>query len=533
MQNSKKHVALLFGIAFCWQIQGQNPFEIQWSKPMESDQDIVAGRILYADTSGILLFRQEIEESYLIGDNIHGSSGKKEPPIFEHYDTTLSRNFSFTLDGWSPLHKDKLLKDGQTEGHYDRWYFPYHANNKTWFAFSNYTSEDNMIVVKAQEMDIFKRKLSGTPIEIFRFKDTVEARFGPDQMREYLQLGMIGDRMSSKIMFYSFPQAHFTNRFNVKVFDRKMRPMWAKEFSIPFVPNNFEVKDFQLSATGKLYCLAKVYEGEIESSLGSYGFVAIDGTKTKREHAPYSTILLELSSDSDNANVYRLDMGKSKLIDATLFEDQDGQIHCAGLYSDGSNKHFYGCVDFVLNPFGQTVEKRGPLPFSPAFLKKVSVKREDEKKPYLEAFDLSGVHLEKNGRLIIAGSYSDSYGIYHSMVLNIDSSFQALDGIRIKKSQSVKWQSDWLFAGSIGALGFDNGSLFLFNDEIQGDNKINAFFWSGLREGESYVFPQPDKNKNLLLSTISHRNAVDSKIYFLAETRNHKTYRLGLFHRKR
>ncbi|MBK6994898.1 MAG: hypothetical protein IPH31_08210 [Lewinellaceae bacterium] len=80
MKNSKKHVALLFGIAFCWQIHGQNPFEIQWSKPMESDQDIVAGRILYADTSGILLFRQEIEESYLIGDNIHGSSGKKSPP---------------------------------------------------------------------------------------------------------------------------------------------------------------------------------------------------------------------------------------------------------------------------------------------------------------------------------------------------------------------------------------------------------------------------------------------------------------------
>lgn len=532
MKNSKKYSALLCCFVFCWQMQGQNPYEIQWSMAQESDQDFVAGSILYADTSGILLFRQEIEESYLIADNIYGSRGKKLLPVFEHYDTILNRDFTFALDGWSPLHKPQLLKDGHTEGQNDRWYFPYQVNNKTWFTYSNYTREDNMIVVKTQEIDLSKRKLTGTPIEIFRFKDSVEARFGPDQMQDYLQLGIMRDQMGSKIMFYTFPQAYFTNRFNVNVFDRKMRPMWAKEYSIPFVPNNFEVKYFQISATGKLYCLAKVYEGEIQSSLGSYVFIAKDGTKSNREYAPYSMILLELSSNSPNANVYRLDMGKSQLVDATLLEDKDGKIHCAGFYSDNYSKQFYGCVDFVLNTFEQTVDKRGPIPFAPAFLKKVSLKKEDEKKPYLKSFELSGLQLEKSGSMIMAGEHVDEYGAYHNIVLKIDSSFQSMDGIRLKKSQFVKWQSDWLFTGNIGQIGAENQRLMLFNDNIQGNNQFNLFSWNGSGEGVSYTLPQPESQKHFLFVPTSQYTASNGKTYFLAETRNHKTYRLGQLHRK-
>lgn len=528
---------LIFGLGLTsfFTLNGQIPLEIRWSEPQESAKDFVAGKIVQADTSGVLVYRQEIEEDYAIGDNIRGSRGKKLLPLFEHYDTNFHRDYTFALEGWSPFHKDQLIKVGSTKGNYDRWYFPFRMNNKTWFAYSNYTSEDKMIVVKVQEIDLSTQKLSGVPIEVFKLKDTVESRLAPDHMRDYLELGATVDRVGSKIMFFTFPQASFTNRFNVKVFDRKMRPMWSKEYYLPFAPNTFEVRDFQLSATGKLYCLARVYEPLPESDPGvvSRAFIPMNVTlNSKPEYAAYSTIILELSSESDNANIFRLEMGKSLFVDAALLEDQDGQIHCAGLYSDNGYTQFYGCMDFVLNTFEKTLEKRGSLAFPPAFLKKVALKKESEKKPYIEAFKLMGLSLEKDGRMVMTGGYSDRYGAYHEMALSIDAAFQTMDGVRIKKSQEVKWQSDWLFTGNIGQIGAENQRLMLFNDNIQGNNQFNLFSWNGSGEGVSHTLPQPESQKHLLFVPTSQYTASNGKTYFIAETRNHKTYRLGQLHRK-
>jgi hypothetical protein len=536
MNTLKKHLlTLIVFLPFCGPT-AQNPYAINWSAAQESDQDVVSSGVVYADTGGVLIYRQEIEEYYSISDNIYKSSAKKLPPILEHYDIKLRRDYSFSLEGWSPLHKDRSIKDGFTEGQEDRWYFPFHSKGKSWFVYSNYVRSDKTIVVKTQELDLAKRGLTGEPIELFRVKDTIQWRLGPEKMGDNLSVNILRDQAESKIMFFVFPQPPFTNHFNIKVFDRKMRPLWSKEYHLPFEESTFEVRRFLLSVTGKLYCLARVYEplpDDDRNGRQSRAYVPMNVTlSSKAEYAPYSTILLELSGESENANMYRLDLDKSLLVDAWLMEDRDGQVHCAGFYSNEGYNRYSGCVDFVLNPMTQTMTPRGPLPFSPNFLQKISLKKGVEKESFIESCNLTDLRLLPDNGLVMSGEYSDRKGAYHVLSMNIDADFKTMEGVRLKKSQLVKWQSDWLFVGYLGQNQADGQSLFLFNEDIQDKNNINLFAWSGNGDATSYVMPQPDDKKHLQIVTNQSFSTPDKKLYFLAETRNHKTFRVGVLQRK-
>lgn len=536
MNAFKKHLPILVFLSVNCGLSGQNPYAISWSNAQESNQDVVSGGVVYADTGGVLIYRQEIEEYYSISDNLYKSSAKKLPPVLEHYDTNLRRDYSFSLEGWSPLHKDRSVKDGFTEGQEDRWYFPFHSKGKSWFVYSNYLRNDKIFVVKAQEIDLAKRGLSGEPIEIYRVKDTIHWRLGPEKMGDNMSVSILRDQAGSKIMFYTFTQPPFTNHFNIKVFDRKMRPLWSKEYHLPFEESTFEARGFLLSATGKLYCLARVYEAlpdDNGNSRKSRAYIPMNVTfSSKAEYAAYSTILLELSGDSEYANIYRLDLDKSQLVDAWLLEDRDGQVHCAGFYSNEGYTRFNGCVDFVLNPLTQSLSIRGPLPFSSNALQKVTLKKGGDKETTIESCNLSGLRLLPNNSLVMNGEYSDQKGAYHVLSFNIDADFKTMEGARLKKSQLVKWQSDWLFAGYLGQNEAEGQSLFLFNEDIQDKNNLNLFTWSGKGDGATYVLPQPDDKKHLQIVTNQAYSILDKKLYFLAETRNHKTFRVGILQRK-
>ncbi len=528
MKFTLKWILFLHLLPFYWAVQGQNLYEIQWSKVQESKKDFVSGRIIHADSNGVLLIRQEIEEYYEIGSTISGSLGKKLPPVIEHFTPELRRDYAFDLKGWSALQEDHLIQAGEVEGHFDRWYYPYWTNNKPWFTYSQYNKKDKNITFFAKEVDLDQQKLTGLPIELFQLKDSVEVRSGPESMKDYLRLSSIGDQAQSKLMFFTFPQYGYPNRFNVKIFDRKMKFLWAKEYNLPFIPNTFEIRDICLSTTGKFYCLARVYEVLPENGKSPVNITFM----SKFDYASFTTILLEFSSNSEKANMYRLDMGEKILVDAGLKEDKDGQIHCVGGYTLDKYNRFYGFVDFVLNPFEQTISLRGPIPFSQPLLQKISLEKNTAKHAFVEAYDVNSPYFSPDGTIKVFGGYSDYKGAYHVVKLIIDAQFQEIKGIRIKKSQLVQRQSDWLFAGSVRAVDMiDKADILVFNDDIQGDNQINLFE-SKAGEGTTYQFPQPDPENRLLFVSESLGRTSGGRVYLIAETRGHKKYRLGYIQRK-
>ncbi|MEQ1666685.1 MAG: hypothetical protein ABL927_15070, partial [Bdellovibrionales bacterium] len=252
-----KWTPLFFCLCLFGLLKAQMPYEIHWGKTQESEKDFLSRSILKADTNGILLLRQEIEEHYDFFGTASYAEGKKLPPVLEHYTPDMKRNYSFELKGWSQDKDDALIKAGVTEGHYDRWYFPFSVNKKEWLAYSNYNQKEKYTYLYAREIDLQNQGLVGAPIELFRLKDTI---IGSNSRRGEIQLQSIVDQTGSKMMFFTFPEYTYPNHFNVKILDRKMRPLWSKEYDLPFDPNTFEIREFCLSVTGKFYCLARIYE---------------------------------------------------------------------------------------------------------------------------------------------------------------------------------------------------------------------------------------------------------------------------------
>ncbi len=522
MKIFRKYVLLCFYLTIEICLNGQNPYVIHWGDPQTSGKNFLTRQIIHADTNGVLILRQEMEEYYKVSSTIDEPSGKKFPPLIEHFTPDLNRDYSFELKNWSLKNEPGQIQFGKPEGNIDRWYFPFWTNGKPWLAYSNYQQEEAQTDYYAREIDVRNGKLIGNPVEIFRFKDTIESQVSNGRIR----LRQVRDQANSKIMFITFPYYEALNKFKVRVFDQKMKGLWGKEYELPFESSTFEIRDFCLSVTGKFYCLARVYEKLPDRVLSmedlTNGF--------PKDQATFSTILLEFSSDSESANMFRLEMGKNVLVDAKLREDKEGLIHCIGGYSPDHYSRMYGCVDFVLNPFDQTLTQSGPLPFSPSVLQKISLEKNTIKKPYLDAFEVSGVQFGQNRSINFWGTYGDARGAYHIIQFSIDSLFQSIDGIRIKKSQSVERQSDWIFAGSNAIPEEGEKGIVLFNDNIQGNNQINIFDFS-LETGKSFLAQQPDSKSRILLVTKALYSTKE-RIYLVGETRNHKTYRIGYLERK-
>jgi hypothetical protein len=127
---------------------------------------------------------------------------------------------------------------------------------------------------------------------------------------------------SSKVLIYSQLDSRNKEpeRFSLSVFDKQMQPLWNKEVILPYNEQQFEIEDYQLDNNGNVYLLGRQY---------------LDGRRDSRGGAPnYQYNILAYSQNGEDKQEYRVAVGDKFISDLTFRIGNDGNLTCAGFFSE-------------------------------------------------------------------------------------------------------------------------------------------------------------------------------------------------------
>jgi len=142
---------------------------------------------------------------------------------------------------------------------------------------------------------------------------------------------------SSKVLIYS--QLDNRNkepaRFSLSVFDNQMQPLWNKEVTLPYNEQQFEIEDYRLDDQGNVYLLGRQY---------------LDGRRDSRGGAPnYQYNILTYTNAGQDKQEYRVAVGDKFISDLTFRIGDDGNLTCAGFFSEQAANSAKGTCFFRID----------------------------------------------------------------------------------------------------------------------------------------------------------------------------------------
>jgi len=128
-------------------------------------------------------------------------------------------------------------------------------------------------------------------------------------------------RDSSKILVYSqLPyQRKEPERFSLQVFNDSLGLLWEKNIVLPYSDKLFSVEEYQVDNQGDVYLLGILYKDN-------------SGLR-RRDTSDYKYVILSYKKDGAE-DVYEVENSSYFLTDLTLRIANNGQLTCAGFYSN-------------------------------------------------------------------------------------------------------------------------------------------------------------------------------------------------------
>jgi hypothetical protein len=142
---------------------------------------------------------------------------------------------------------------------------------------------------------------------------------------------------SSKVLIYSQLDSRNKEpkRFSLHVFDDQMQPIWDKKVTLPYNERQFEVEDYRLDDEGNVYLLGRQYlNGRRESRAG---------------RANYQYNILAYVNSGEDKQEYRVEVGDKFISDLTFRRGNNGELVCAGFYSEQAADGAKGTCFFRIN----------------------------------------------------------------------------------------------------------------------------------------------------------------------------------------
>ena len=196
-------------------------------------------------------------------------------------------------------------------------------------------------------------------------------------------------RDSSKMMiFYNHPfQGGRTGeKFGISVLDDKMNILWAKQMELPFKDRLYEVERYKVDNTGKAYLLGIVYRGQV---------------RAKRQGRPNYEYHLLAYDDSDEYQEYLLNLDDKFITDMQFEVTVDGQIVCAGFYSEFGTTSVRGTFYLVIDSKTKEVKKEYYQEFEPEILNDFMSERRAEKGRELSRYNLNQLEIRRDGGVVL------------------------------------------------------------------------------------------------------------------------------------
>ena len=154
-------------------------------------------------------------------------------------------------------------------------------------------------------------------------------------------------------------------RFGFRVFDRNFDLVWEKDIVLPYPDNQFTVEEYQVDASGNVHLLGVLYT---------------DQAKWRRRGSPtYQYVILSYLDNGEITEEFRVDLENKFVTDLTFRPVKNGELVCAGFYSEKGTYSVKGAYYFRLNPRTRATNNTNFQPFEFDFLTEYMTERSRDK----------------------------------------------------------------------------------------------------------------------------------------------------------
>lgn len=375
--------------AYAQQVANENnrtPATMVWSDEYQEPSNTEIQKIIATEGGGFYTLR--LHQGGLL-------NGGKQKPIIEFYNSKMKLVRSRELDlGYKG--KDRFLKDVVMVG------------GRLWMLSYFYNEKHEKTYLFAQEVN--KSTLNLT-------KDMVMIGEQDETNREKQDVfSLAQSRDSSKIVIFNRqPNSKDGQSFSLAVYDSEFTQQWGKEAKLPYGKKNFSVEDYQVDNKGNVYLLGIIYtEGS--------------NRLERRGKATYQyDIVAYLKDEAVDVQEYKILLKDKFVTDLTFRIADDGDIVCAGFYSEKDAKGMKGSCFFKINPHTKDMTSISTREFDFNFVTanlsdrskmqaKAAVDRDDkERAPELFDYSLDKLIMRSDGGVILI---AEQYFVEERMLNN-------------------------------------------------------------------------------------------------------------------
>lgn len=298
--------------------QDVRPASIQWGEELREPSGTIIERIITAGSWGAYVLRRKA-----------GNSFTGEQIFVERYDGRMHLKRSQKID---------LRYKGKKREFEDLIW----SNGKLFLltSFNNEAKKKNYLFV--QELD---RRM--VPDKSLQLIGEIDSR---DKFRDGI-FDVTVSRDSSKILVYN--QLPFNKnepeRFALRVYDHDFQEVWTKDVTLPYGDGNFSIEEYRVDREGNVYLLGVVYEDRI---------------RVRRNGKPtYKYTILAYTEQGERGQEYLIDLETQFITDLTFRVGNDGNLVCAGFYSNKGTYSIKGTCFFHLDVNTKEIVHLNLMPF--------------------------------------------------------------------------------------------------------------------------------------------------------------------------
>lgn len=389
------------------------PATISWGEELREPAGTTIERIITAGSWGAYVLRRKT-----------GNTFTGEQLFVEQYDGRMHIRRSQKID---------LRYKGKKREFEDLIW----SNGKLYLltSFNNEAKKKNYLFV--QELD---RRL--VPKKDLQLIGEIDTR---DKFREG-KFDLSVSRDSSKILVYNqlpFKKSE-PERFALRVYDADFQEQWVQDVTLPYGDGNFAIEEYRVDRDGNVYLLGVIYE---------------DRARVRRNGKPtYNYTILAYTEKGERAQEYRIDLEEQFITDLTFRVGNNGNLICAGFYSNKGTYSIKGTCFLQLDVKTKEIINLNLMPFDFEFrteymsegrkdrLERAEVQGNVNRTPELYRFSLDDLILRSDGGAVLIAEqyyvYQQSYR-YWDGTLRYDYFYNYNDIIvvNIQPDGSIEWST--------------------------------------------------------------------------------------------
>ena len=283
---------------------------VKWSNDLEEPSNTNIKKIVATEGGGFYAYRER-------QGGVLGNGTVK--PIIEYYNASMklvrSKELDLDVKGKGRFVKDVVMLDRRL------WVLSYFYNEKH------------------EKTYLFAQEINKSTLNLSKDMVKIAEQDQKNNAKEDV-FTVATSRDSSKIVVFNRqPAAKSQQEFSLTVFNSEFTELWSKDAKLPYSRKNFGVDDYQVDNQGNVYLLGIIYT-EGSARLERRGKATYQ----------YDIVAYRRDDSTTDSHEYKVDMKDRFVSDLSFKIGDDGDLICAGFYSDKGAKSVKGACFFKINP---------------------------------------------------------------------------------------------------------------------------------------------------------------------------------------